>query len=267
MRNLTLIFISILYLSACTQNSKSLPDGTFMEVSCRHMSEGYFNKPRNEKENINQRTLLYHCVEMGHLKVQKTVAQPIDIGHVSLANGLGKELEKRNIWFYVEGDAGKQLVGLNLYNPNNAPVSWLTVGFYPSKCEKDGDPPFVLFLPLSTPLLKNDQAVLVWNMPSDIKIENGCLDILSAGSDGKVAKEPDYQCFQYLYGAGGVSQDIPKAIPFCKEAAEMGGAGAQYVMGMIYLESDKEQAGYWLNEAAKQGHTDAVEQLEIIDVK
>ena len=94
-----------------------------------------------------------------------------------------------------------------------------------------------------------------------------CMLCLSACASDEVAKEPDYQCFQYLYGAGGVSQDIPKAIPFCKEAAEMGGAGAQYVMGMIYLESDREQAIYWLSNAADNGHTDAVEELRKLRVE
>lgn len=189
MRNVKLVFLSVVCLNACApQEQKGLSDKQLMAVTCRYMSEGQFYKSENEEENMQRRTLLYHCVDKGFLNAQKTAPAPIDTVYESAVNRLGIDLERRNIWYYSEDDAGKQSVGLNLYNSSNTAVSWITVGFYPSSCKIAEKPPFVLFLPLANPLLRKDQTVLTWDMPSDLRIENGCLDILAAGDDSLLSK-------------------------------------------------------------------------------
>jgi len=189
MKNPSLILLTLLCLNACKQDKGGPTNAQLIEVTCRYMSEGRFYKLNNEAENETQRTLLYQCVLEGYLTAQKTTPQSIDTAHEHLTNRLGRELEKRNIWFYTEDDKGKQFVGLNLYNPQNILVSWVTVGFYPSACGVKQDAPYVLFLPVPNPLLRKDQAVLTWAMPSDLRIENGCLDILAAGDDRMLRKK------------------------------------------------------------------------------
>ncbi len=77
----------------------------------------------------------------------------------------------------------------------------------------------------------------------------------------------DVECAMHLYGLD-VPQDIEKAMPICEKAAEAGAQGAQYVMGVYFLGGGNEEAAiYWFKQAAKNGRTDAIEQLEKLGIK
>jgi len=76
----------------------------------------------------------------------------------------------------------------------------------------------------------------------------------------------DKACFDTMYresltGEELTVEEFKNVWPICIKAAESGAAGSQYLVGMVYLEQDREKAIYWLKKAAEQGYTDAMEQL------
>ncbi|WP_436862107.1 tetratricopeptide repeat protein [Acinetobacter haemolyticus] len=65
---------------------------------------------------------------------------------------------------------------------------------------------------------------------------------------------------------------MKKHLSFLKKAAELGNPEAQYNLGVffeqgVYVKKDKKQAEYWYEKAAKQGHLNAINNLNILRQK
>lgn len=79
--------------------------------------------------------------------------------------------------------------------------------------------------------------------------------------------EADKTCFEIIYkealtGEKLTVEEFENVWPICIRAAESGAAGSQYLVGMVYLEQDREKAIFWLAKAAENGHSGARAQLE-----
>ncbi|MDS7928268.1 tetratricopeptide repeat protein [Acinetobacter sp. V102_4] len=64
-------------------------------------------------------------------------------------------------------------------------------------------------------------------------------------------------------------ENYEKAFEFSKKSAELGNPEAQYNLGVffekgIYVKKDKKQAEYWYEKSAKQGHLNAINNLNVI---
>lgn len=67
-------------------------------------------------------------------------------------------------------------------------------------------------------------------------------------------------------------ENYEKAFIFSEKAAELGNPEAQYNLGVffeqgVYVKKDKKQAEYWYEKAAKQGHINAINNLNILRQK
>lgn len=72
----------------------------------------------------------------------------------------------------------------------------------------------------------------------------------------------------YMDGIGPEQNEI-KAFEWLSKAANAGDENAQYDLGMLYFKlGDKgyEKSGYWLAQAAKQGHRHALKQLDTVNI-
>lgn len=100
-----------------------------------------------------------------------------------------------------------------------------------------------------------------------------CLIIsFSAAYAGDVDIKADVACFEGMSKSGGdeaslTNDEFMKVWEICKKAAESGARGAQNLVGMGYLERNKELGIFWLKKAAAQGHSGAIEELEKLGVE
>tara|TARA_B100001989_G_scaffold253021_2_gene237547 strand:+ start:202 stop:543 length:342 start_codon:yes stop_codon:yes gene_type:complete len=62
------------------------------------------------------------------------------------------------------------------------------------------------------------------------------------------------------------TEEFENVWPVCLEAAQSGAVGSQNLVGMIYLEQDRDKAIYWLTRASENGHTGAIEQLKAMGI-
>jgi TPR repeat protein len=76
-----------------------------------------------------------------------------------------------------------------------------------------------------------------------------------------------------MYANGqGVTQDYTEAVIWCRKAADLGNASAQYNLGIMYAQGqgvplDYVQAHLWINRAAVQGYEEAAKIRDIVAQK
>ncbi|HIF25004.1 MAG TPA: hypothetical protein EYG18_11520 [Micavibrio sp.] len=76
-------------------------------------------------------------------------------------------------------------------------------------------------------------------------------------------EEADIACFVMSQYVDSPSQ-MNTMIDICRQAANSGAQGAQYLLSQVFLNSGNEDEGrYWLEEAAKNGHQEAIKELNI----
>ncbi|MDR0792541.1 MAG: SEL1-like repeat protein [Chitinophagaceae bacterium] len=86
------------------------------------------------------------------------------------------------------------------------------------------------------------------------------------------AKEQNRLGVSYYWGYNGLTRDYTQAFQWFKRAGEQGVAGAQYMVGEMYLDGgsgvkDTLQAIQWYNKAATQGYSNAARRLVDLGVK
>ncbi|CAB51343.2 1,3-beta-glucan synthase regulatory factor Chf3/Chr4 [Schizosaccharomyces pombe] len=70
----------------------------------------------------------------------------------------------------------------------------------------------------------------------------------------------------YLNGSDGIPVDEDLAFMHAERASMAGNANAQFLMGYLFdTRGNTEQATYWYNEAAKAGHSEAIERLALLE--
>lgn len=188
--SLAFVMALVIGLTACAhapnsqKETKNYLDGDkkyLMAKFCIYATHGGLRRLMAKFENEDARTLVYECVEEGYLTAQKGSIKFIKDVSKAEHNRLGKIFEENNIWYYREGADEKQTAGINLLNASKMTVSWVVLGFSPKKCEQSETWEAVMRITIPKPLTGGQQTVLTWDMPENVKLANGCLDVLSAG--------------------------------------------------------------------------------------
>ena len=146
---------------------------------CKTLAEGDWLE-FDERSNKEQRTLLHRCMMRGYLKERMALPEALNKTE-ALPNSFGLRLEEHTIWFYTQSPEDHQKAGINIYNPEGGPISWIVVGFHPLSCYEATEYQWVMRLKLNEPLLKQEKAVLTWSPLKESLLTDGCLDILAAG--------------------------------------------------------------------------------------
>lgn len=146
---------------------------------------------------------------------------------------------------------------------------------------------FLYLFGANTAIVDYDKAYY-WFEKSATAKNNEALDGLGMIYFAGLGKDKDFQKAERWYLLGG--QDNPsrayeglskmyldqenyeKAFIFSEKAAELDNPEAQYNLGVffeqgVYLKKDKKQAEYWYEKAAKQGHLNAINNLNILRQK
>lgn len=192
MRLFSLAFVTIIVagLAACAhapssqKETKKYLEGDkkyMMAKICIYATHGGLRRMEEKFENEDIRTLVYECVDEGYLTAQKGAVKIIKDTSKAEHNRLGKVFEENNIWYYKEGADEKQAAGINLLNASKMTVSWVVLGFSPTECEATDSWETVMRVTIPKPLTGGQQTVLTWDMPENVNLANGCLDVLSAG--------------------------------------------------------------------------------------
>jgi|GEM_PF-6552097 len=136
-----------------------------------------------DKVNKGIRTLLYYCAQKDLLPENKVTAQKIEDKNAKSINEKGKILEEYNFWYYVEDKkTGQQTATLNVSNFSDTPISWIILGFNPTSCKKDvTEWKYFIRVNLPRPFSGRKQALFTWYVPKGVTLQDGCMNILSAG--------------------------------------------------------------------------------------
>lgn len=178
-----LLIVLIPLLAACSGGEKKLTknQNVLAGMMCRSLAEGHVRGSEEEGGNQMDRDYLNFCVEERHIHHQKTLAEVIDNPETINPNSLAVSMEEHNLWYYTEDENGHQKAAINLYNPENTEVSWVIVGFYKDRCGEENENTVFMRLPIPEPLLRKDQTVLTWDVPENVSLSEGCMDIWEAG--------------------------------------------------------------------------------------
>lgn len=151
--------------------------------ACTYMMRNGLQRLRKDLSNEEIRTFLSICVEDGHLDTLKGTMNMENKEERIKYNRFGMMLEENNVWYYKEDVNGKQTAWMNLLNKSKLSVSWVMLGFSPTECDTTEKWEVVLRIKLPLLLTGGQQTVLTWDMPEDIKLTDGCLDVLAAGNN------------------------------------------------------------------------------------
>jgi hypothetical protein len=135
-------------------------------------------------------TVLYECAELGFIPTIDAKAEIIKDTKKALHNDEAKLLQdySNNTWFALEGKSGRQFVGTNIFNITIYPISVFYLDYFPGRCadnEKNDALSDVIKIELNEPVKTGENAIVKWEVPSGLKVEDGCMNIIGAFSDNE----------------------------------------------------------------------------------